>query len=53
MVQMAAEIGSCGGDLSQTDAEFIETLGVGLGLPIEMVYDLVVQAVTAAESAAA
>jgi len=50
---MAADIGSAGGDLSQTDAEFIETVGVGLGLPIESVYDLVVQAVTSAEPAAA
>ncbi len=53
MVQMAADIGAAGGELSKTDAEFIETLGVGLGLPIEGVYDIVVEAVSTAEPQAA
>jgi hypothetical protein len=46
MVVFAATIGSTGGDLSPTDAEFIERLGTGLGLPVDRVYELVISSVT-------
>lgn len=45
MVAFGAEIASSGGQLSETDAEFIERVGTGLGLPREAVYDIVVAAV--------
>lgn len=45
MVEFGAEIASSGGQLSETDAEFIERVGTGLGLPREAVYDIVVAAV--------
>ena len=44
-----AHIAAAAGELSHADAEFIETLGVGLGLPVEQVLDLVVAEVSAAE----
>ena len=47
MVVFAAKIGSTGGDLSPSDAEFIERLGTGLGLPVDRVYELVIESVTA------
>ena len=45
MVKFAAEIASSGANVSETDAEFIERIGTGLGLPREEVYDVVLSAV--------
>lgn len=45
MIKFAAEIASSGSDVSETDAEFIERIGLGLGLPREEVYDVVISAV--------
>lgn len=53
MVEFAAEIGTAGGQLSESDAEFVERVGTGLGLPREAVYDIVVAAVQQAPSASA
>lgn len=47
MVVFASKIGSTGGDLSPSDAEFVERLGTGLGLPVDRVYELVIESVTA------
>ena len=47
MVVFAARIGSTGGPLSPSDAEFIERLGTGLGVPVERVHDLVIEAISA------
>ena len=48
MVVFGATIASTGSELSPSDAEFIERLGTGLGLPIERVHELVIDAVTKA-----
>ena len=45
MVKFAAEIASSGSQVSETDAEFIERVGTGLGMPREAVYDIVVSAI--------
>ena len=44
MVAFGAEIASSGGQVSESDAEFIERVGTGLGLPREAVYDIVIAA---------
>ncbi|MGI9605011.1 MAG: hypothetical protein ACR2P0_02610 [Acidimicrobiales bacterium] len=53
MVRMAGHIASVGCTMSHADAEFIESLGVGLGLDVERVLDLVVAEVNASEEQAA
>jgi hypothetical protein len=42
IVEFGAEVGAVSGGVSETDAEFIERVGVGLGLPAAAVYDIVV-----------
>lgn len=46
IIEFAAEIGSTSSNLSETDAEFIERVGVGMGLPAPAVYDIVVAKMT-------
>ncbi len=45
IVEFAARVGAAGSGVSETDAQFIEILGVGLGLQREIVANAVVAAV--------
>ena len=40
-VMTGGEIAASSGELSESDAEFIERVGTGMGLPSEAVYDIV------------
>ena len=41
LIDFGAEIAASSGELSESDAEFIERVGTGMGLPSEAVYDIV------------
>ena len=47
LVQFAARVAAAGSGVSETDAQFIEILGVGLGLNRDVVTDAVVAAIQA------
>ncbi len=51
LIQFAASIGAVGNGISETDAQFIEFLGAGLGLDPNVVTDTVVQAIQSSQAA--
>ena len=53
LVQLAARMGTAGGELSQSDTQFIELLGVGLKLTPEFVAETVLAAMSAPAQQAA
>ena len=51
LVQFAARVGAAGTGISESDAQFIEILGVGLGLTKEVVTDAVLSAIQSPNAA--
>lgn len=51
LVEFAARVGAAGTGVSETDAQFIEILGVGLGLDRDVVMNTVVAAIQAPSAA--